>query len=214
MSPAQQAPWLGKAIAAVAAQTASGPGTFRGGMAHNGDDHEAHSRPAHSILGHAEPVSRRPPVCTFVSEPLERVAPQGRDSQYIGYHTPCEKSNQKCRGHGDSKFDRRCACSHLELLPRARGVKRLQSTGFCGNLGPGVVCGQGRERGKIFGTYQVNAALVAAARSDVLVVHCLLAHGGAEITDEVIEGPHSVVFDQAENRLHAQSAVLALLMGR
>lgn len=68
------------------------------------------------------------------------------------------------------------------------------------------------ERAKIFAAYQVNAALVGAAPSDVLVMHCLPAHRGQEITDDVIEGPHSIVFDQAENRLHAQKAVLALLM--
>ncbi len=61
--------------------------------------------------------------------------------------------------------------------------------------------------------YQVNGALVAAARKDVIVMHCLPAHHGEEITDEVVDGPHSVVFDQAENRMHAQKAVLVKLMG-
>ncbi len=71
---------------------------------------------------------------------------------------------------------------------------------------------EGAERAKVFAPYQVNAHLVASASPDVLVMHCLPAHRGAEITDDVIDGPHSVVFDQAENRLHAQKAVLALLM--
>ena len=69
-------------------------------------------------------------------------------------------------------------------------------------------------REKVFVPYQVNAALLAAARPDVLVMHCLPAHRGHEITDDVMDGPHSVVFDQAENRLHAQKAILALLMGQ
>jgi ornithine carbamoyltransferase len=69
-------------------------------------------------------------------------------------------------------------------------------------------------RERIFAPYQVNASLVAAASPAVLVMHCLPAHRGHEITDDVIDGPHSVVFDQAENRLHAQKAVLALLMAR
>lgn len=64
----------------------------------------------------------------------------------------------------------------------------------------------------IFRPYQVNKALVDAAKHDVIVLHCLPAHRGEEITDEVIDGPHSVVFDQAENRLHAQKAVMALVM--
>lgn len=67
-------------------------------------------------------------------------------------------------------------------------------------------------RETIFAPYQINARLVAAASAHVLVMHCLPAHRGHEITDDVIDGPHSVVFDQAENRLHAQKAVLALLM--
>ncbi|MBI3098484.1 MAG: ornithine carbamoyltransferase [Planctomycetes bacterium] len=68
-------------------------------------------------------------------------------------------------------------------------------------------------RKKILAPYQLNAALVARARKDCLVMHCLPAHRGEEITDEVVDGTHSVVWDQAENRLHAQKAVLALLMG-
>jgi ornithine carbamoyltransferase len=66
---------------------------------------------------------------------------------------------------------------------------------------------------KVFPPYQVNAALVAQARPEVMVMHCLPAHRGQEITDEVADGPNSVLFDQAENRLHAQKAILALLMG-
>ena len=69
------------------------------------------------------------------------------------------------------------------------------------------------ERLTVFPPYQVNAALVARASPDVLVMHCLPAHRGEEITDEVMDGPHSVVFDQAENRLHAQKAILVSLMG-
>jgi ornithine carbamoyltransferase len=63
-----------------------------------------------------------------------------------------------------------------------------------------------------FPPYQVNAALVAKASPDVIAMHCLPAHRGDEITDEVADGPHSVLFDQAENRMHAQKGLLAVLM--
>lgn len=75
--------------------------------------------------------------------------------------------------------------------------------------------GQEAERARrlgVFPPYQVNQALVEAAKPEVVVMHCLPAHRGEEITDEVIDGPHSIVFDQAENRLHAQKAILVELM--
>ncbi len=68
-------------------------------------------------------------------------------------------------------------------------------------------------RMNVFPPYQVNAALLAHASAEAIVMHCLPAHRGLEITDEVIDGPHSVVFDQSENRLHAQKAILTLLLG-
>ena len=67
-------------------------------------------------------------------------------------------------------------------------------------------------RRPVFLPYQVNAALIALARADALVMHCLPAHRGEEISAEVIDGPHSVVFDQAENRLHVQKALVLTLL--
>ncbi|WP_433495746.1 ornithine carbamoyltransferase [Micromonospora sp. CA-248089] len=70
----------------------------------------------------------------------------------------------------------------------------------------------GLDRITPFLPYQVNDALLGHADADVIVLHCLPAHRGEEITDEALDGPHSAVFDQAENRLHAQKALLTFLL--
>lgn len=68
------------------------------------------------------------------------------------------------------------------------------------------------KRRKDFAPFQINSDLCAKADKDHIVLHCLPAHRGEEITDEVIDGPHSAVFDEAENRLHAQRAIIATLL--
>jgi ornithine carbamoyltransferase len=68
-------------------------------------------------------------------------------------------------------------------------------------------------RHNLLAPYQVNAKLMAAAAKDAIFMHCLPAHRGEEVTDEVIDGPQSVVFDEAENRLHAQKGILAWCLG-
>jgi ornithine carbamoyltransferase len=68
------------------------------------------------------------------------------------------------------------------------------------------------KRNRVFAPFQVNAKLIAEADPEAIVMHCLPAHRGHEITDEVADGPHSVIFPQAENRLHAQKAILVELL--
>jgi ornithine carbamoyltransferase len=67
-------------------------------------------------------------------------------------------------------------------------------------------------RARVFERFQLNARVLSSAKKDALVMHCLPAHRGQEITHEVLEGPQSIVFDQAENRLHVQKAVMVWLL--
>jgi len=73
--------------------------------------------------------------------------------------------------------------------------------------------GEAEERARIFAPYQINERLFAQARPDAIFMHCLPAKRGQEVTDGVMESPRSVVFDQAENRLHVQKALLMMLLG-
>ncbi len=73
---------------------------------------------------------------------------------------------------------------------------------------------ESEKRAKLFAPFQVNAKVMAMAKKDAVFMHCLPAHRGEEVTDDVIDGPQSIVFDEAENRLHAQKAVMVTLMKR
>ncbi|MCB9757842.1 MAG: ornithine carbamoyltransferase [Candidatus Omnitrophica bacterium] len=73
---------------------------------------------------------------------------------------------------------------------------------------------EAKKRLKIFNDYQINKKMVAYADKNYVFMHCLPAHRGQEVTEEIIDGSHSVIFDQAENRLHAQKAILLYLLGK
>lgn len=72
---------------------------------------------------------------------------------------------------------------------------------------------EAEERAKVFADFQVNSELMSHAKPDAIFMHCLPAHRGSEVTDEVIDSPQSVVFDEAENRLHVQKGIMVLLAG-
>jgi len=69
------------------------------------------------------------------------------------------------------------------------------------------------ERLAVFKPYQVNKKLFSLAKKDAIFLHCLPAYRGYEVTEDVIDGPNSVVFDEAENRLHVQKAIMVMVMG-
>jgi len=72
---------------------------------------------------------------------------------------------------------------------------------------------EAQERRETFAGYQVNDELLSLAKEDAILMHCLPAHRGEEVSESVLDGPRSVVFDQAENRLHMQKTVLAMMLG-
>ncbi|MEE9287732.1 MAG: ornithine carbamoyltransferase [Gammaproteobacteria bacterium] len=104
------------------------------------------------------------------------------------------------------------ASGHVQLLDDANAAVRgadLVATDVWVSMGQEQ---ETEERSRVFGAYQVNAALMSLAKPDVLFMHCLPAHRGKEVTAEIIDGPHSVVWDECENRLHSQKALLEFLI--
>ena len=109
---------------------------------------------------------------------------------------------------------RQAGVSRIELThspEQAAEEAHVLYTDVCASMGQEQ---EAEQRKKVFQPYQVNMKLVKLARPDVLVMHCLPAHRGEEITDEVMESPHAIVFDEAENRLHVQKAIMVWLLGK
>lgn len=99
---------------------------------------------------------------------------------------------------------------HNDPLEAARGAQ-VFNTDVWASMGQEA---EQARRMEAFAGFQINAAVIAAADPECIILHCLPAHRGEEITDEAIESHHSVVFDEAENRLHVQKAIMATLMAR
>jgi ornithine carbamoyltransferase len=129
------------------------------------------------------------------------------------------------------EFDLTIACPegfepHTEVLAEARSSAKseiivlrdpAEAAGMADVLYTDVWVSMGQEKEaetkkNKFRNYQINSRLLSCSKKDVTVLHCLPAHRGEEITDEVMDGPHSAVFDQAENRLHTQKALLEILI--
>jgi ornithine carbamoyltransferase len=107
------------------------------------------------------------------------------------------------------------AASHGSSLKLVRDVQEAAAGADALYTDTWISMGQEEEterRRQAFRGYQINQELLRAARADAVVMHCLPAHRGEEVTAEVLDGPQSVIYDQAENRLHAQKAVLLLTM--
>ncbi|MBI2883072.1 MAG: ornithine carbamoyltransferase [Candidatus Methylomirabilis oxyfera] len=133
----------------------------------------------------------------------------------IELHVACPKGYEP---DGDvvaaSRQEAEASGGHIALLNDARAAAERADV-----LYTDVWTSMGQEseaakRRLDFQGFQVDAALVRLAKPNALVMHCLPAHRGEEITDEVLDGPHSIVYDEAENRLHVQKAILATLLGR
>ena len=139
--------------------------------------------------------------------------------------------NSLIEGASMMEFNLTIACPegfepHTEILNNAKAAARSEiivlrdpkeAAGMADVVYTDVWVSMGQEmeaeaKKKKFQGYQINSRLLSCSKKDVTVLHCLPAYRGEEITDEVLDGPHSAVFDQAENRLHTQKALLEMLI--
>ena len=136
--------------------------------------------------------------CTLVGMNISAVCPHGYEPD-ANVMTQAKKNAEKCGAKLELLTDPKKAVAGADVIYTDVWVSMGQEK-------------EAKRRMLAFKGYQVNAQLLKLAKPNVIVMHCLPAHRGQEITDEVIDGPRSVVLDQAENRMHAQKALLFSLL--
>lgn len=136
--------------------------------------------------------------CTLVGMNISAVCPHGYEPD-ASVGTQAKKNAEKSGAKLELLTDPKKAVAGADVIYTDVWVSMGQEK-------------EAKQRMRAFTGYQVNAQLLKLAKPNVIVMHCLPAHRGQEITDEVIDGPRSVVLDQAENRMHAQKALLVSLL--
>jgi ornithine carbamoyltransferase len=145
-------------------------------------------------------------VATSLTQASVMLGAHVRVASPAGYELPDRVMAQAQRAAGEGGTVERC----VDPRDAVRGADAVY-TDVWASMGEEQ---EAEDRRVIFAPYQVNRALMALAAPDALFMHCLPAHRGEEVTAEVLESPASVVFDQAENRLHTQKALLLMLLSR
>jgi ornithine carbamoyltransferase len=145
-------------------------------------------------------------VATSLAQASVMLGARVRVASPAGYELPDRVMAHAQRVAGEGGVLERC----VDPQDAARGADAVY-TDVWASMGEEQ---EAEDRRVIFAPYQVNRALMALAAPDALFMHCLPAHRGEEVTAEVLESAASVVFDQAENRLHTQKALLMMLLDR
>jgi ornithine carbamoyltransferase len=145
-------------------------------------------------------------VATSLAQASVMLGARVRVASPVGYELPDRVMAQTARVATDGGSVERC----VDPRDAVRGADAIY-TDVWASMGEEK---EAEDRKVIFAPYQVNRALMALAAPDALFMHCLPAHRGEEVTADVLESPASAVYDQAENRLHTQKALLLMLLAR
>ncbi len=145
-------------------------------------------------------------VCHSLLVAAARVGAHVRVATPVGYEPDAGIVAEACRAAKETRGKIEILHSAAEAVAGAQAVY----TDVWASMGQEH---EADARAAVFAPYQVNDALMALAAADGVFLHCLPAHRGAEVTDAVIDSPRSIVYDQAENRLHVQKAILLMLLG-